>query len=114
MANPQKAKGTRWESAVVTFLRDLGFSEARREVQRGRLDVGDVGGFPSWALECKAYKTVGFSALAEFVTQAKREAENAGKPWGAVVLKRPRGGTADAFVIMDLATWAEVERALPS
>jgi len=112
MANPQKAKGTRWESAVVTFLRDLGFPEARREVQRGRLDVGDVGGFPLWALECKAYKTVSFSVLAEFATQAKREAVNAGKPWGAVVLKRPRASTADAFVIMDLATWAEVEKAL--
>jgi hypothetical protein len=112
VVNPQKAKGTRWESSIVAFLRDLGFTEARREVQRGRLDVGDIGGFAVWAIEAKAYKSVTFGLLADFVGQANREASNAGKPFGIVVLKRPRAGTGDAFVIMDLATWARVETAL--
>lgn len=113
VANPQKAKGTAWESAIVTFLRDLGFTEARREVQRGRLDVGDIGGFVSWAIEAKAYKSITFSLLGDFVAQANREADNAGKPFGIVVLKYPRHSTDQAFVIMDLATWTRVEAALP-
>ena len=30
MTNPSKAKGTRWEVAVATFLREAGFIEVYR------------------------------------------------------------------------------------
>jgi hypothetical protein len=112
MPNPQKAKGTRWESEVVRYLRSVGFDEARREVQRGARDVGDIGGFPLWAIEAKAYASVSHSVLADFVAQANREARHAGKPFGIVVIKRPRHRTADGFVVMDLETWTRLERHL--
>jgi hypothetical protein len=37
-----KAKGTRWESAVVTFLRSAGFGWADRVPLSGARDRGDV------------------------------------------------------------------------
>jgi Holliday junction resolvase len=108
MVNPQKAKGTRWESAIVTYLRDLGFTTVRREVQHGRLDVGDISGLALWAIEAKNYSEIKWSLLSRFVAQANREAVHAGKPYAIVVLKKPRAGTGEAYVIMDLNTWAKV------
>ena len=52
MANPNKAKGTRWESAVAKFLQSKGFP-VWRMAQTGAFDEGDLGGLPQWAFECR-------------------------------------------------------------
>ena len=104
-ANPSKARGTRWESEVVKYLRPNGFPAARRNVQTGSKDIGDIGGVPYFALEAKDTQK---HTLSDFVKQANREAENAGVPWGAAVIKKRHHPTAEAYVVMDLATFAEV------
>ncbi len=109
MANPSKAKGTAWETAVVRYLQAEGFPAARRNAQAGAADIGDIGGLPHFAIEAKDHGTL---ALAEWVRQANVEAANAGADFGAVVAKRRRAPVEDAYVVMDLATFARVLQAL--
>ena len=104
MANPAKARGTAWETAVVRYLRDHGLPGARRSAQHGAKDVGDIALEP-FVLECKDHATL---ALSEWVRQAKREASNAGADYGVVVAKRRRASVADAYVVMDLETFARL------
>ncbi|MFD3952227.1 hypothetical protein ACFWRC_19650 [Streptomyces albidoflavus] len=101
MANPSKAKGTAFETAVVTYLREHHDPRAHRNVQMGAKDIGDIDGYHLHAVEAKAEKTI---TLADYVAQANREAINAGKPYGCAVVKRRMKGTADAYVVRDLAT----------
>ena len=54
MVNRSKQKGTAAESAVVNWLRGVGFVEAERLALRGNLDVGDVRVRPGIHLEVKA------------------------------------------------------------
>ena len=104
-ANPSKRKGTAWESEVVRYLSERGFPEARRNVQYGAKDIGDVGGVPYFALEAKNVQSI---TLADFVKQANREAGNAGEPFGAVVVKKRNASTGDAYFVMDFETAATV------
>ncbi|MEV6684417.1 hypothetical protein AB0N28_03575 [Streptomyces sp. NPDC051130] len=101
MANPSKSKGTAWESALVAYLRDHHNPATRRNVQMGRLDIGDIDGYYLHALEAKAEKTI---TLSDYIAQANREAINAGQPFGCAVVKRRMKGAADAYVVRDLAT----------
>ncbi|MFJ6720529.1 hypothetical protein [Streptomyces sp. NPDC091259] len=101
MANPSKAKGTAFESALVAYLRDHHNPDARRNVQMGRLDIGDIDGYYLHALEAKAEKEI---TLSSYIAQANREAIHAGQPFGCAVVKRRMKGAADAYVVRDLAT----------
>jgi hypothetical protein len=39
------------------------------------------------------------------VTEAEREAENAGKLFGVAVIKKPRAGVQDGYLVIRLETW---------
>ncbi|OSC76484.1 hypothetical protein B5180_01635 [Streptomyces sp. BF-3] len=67
----------------------------------GRLDIGDIDGYYLHALEAKAEKTI---TLADYIAQANREAVHAGQPYGCAVVKRRMKGTADGYVVRDVAT----------
>ncbi|MGP3750851.1 hypothetical protein [Streptomyces sp. IBSNAI001] len=101
MTNPSKARGTAWESALVAYLREQHNPGARRNAQMGRLDIGDIDGYYLHALEAKAEKTI---TLSSYIAQANREAVNAGQPFGCAVVKRRMKGTADGYVVRDVAT----------
>ncbi|MCY0926260.1 hypothetical protein OTB20_08575 [Streptomyces sp. H27-H1] len=101
MANASKAKGTNWESALVTYLREHHNPAAHRNVQMGAKDIGDIDGYYLHALEAKAEKSI---TLSDYIAQANREAIHAGQPFGCAVVKRRMKGTADAYVVRDLAT----------
>lgn len=101
MANPAKAKGTAWETALVAYLREHHNPGARRNAQMGRLDIGDLDGYYLHALEAKAEKTI---TLSDYIKQANREAINAGEPFGCAVVKRRMKGVADGYVVRDVAT----------
>lgn len=101
MANPARAKGTTWESALVTYLREHHNPGARRNAQMGRLDIGDIDGYYLHALEAKAEKTI---TLSSYIAQANKEAVHAGQPYGCAVVKRRMKGTADGYVVRDVAT----------
>ncbi|WP_328967919.1 hypothetical protein [Streptomyces sp. NBC_00239] len=101
MSNPSKAKGTAFESLVVAYLREHHNPATHRNVQMGRLDIGDIDGYYLHALEAKAEKSI---TLSDYIAQANREAINAGQPFGCAVVKRRMKGAADAYVVRDLAT----------
>lgn len=105
MANPSKRKGTAWETSVVRYCHDRGLSSARRNVQHGAKDIGDIGGLSPFAIEAKAEKNY---RLAAYVEQAKVEAANAGEPYGVAVVKRHRAPVEDGYVVMDLETFTRL------
>jgi hypothetical protein len=100
-ANPAKAKGTAWESLWTNYIREHHNPAAHRNVQMGRLDIGDVAGYYLHAAELKAEKTITLSA---YIAQANREAGHAGEPFGCAVVKRRMKGVADGYVVRDVAT----------
>jgi hypothetical protein len=96
-----KAKGTAWESLIVGYLREHHNPSARRNVQMGSKDIGDIDGYYLHALEAKAEKEI---TLSSYIAQANKEAIHAGQPFGCAVVKRRMKGVADGYVVRDLAT----------
>lgn len=96
-----KAKGTAWESLIVNYLRLMHNPDARRNVQMGAKDIGDIDGYYLHALEAKAEKSI---TLADYIAQANREAVHAGQPFGCAVVKRRMKGVADGYVVRDVRT----------
>lgn len=105
-----KARGTRWESAIVEFLRASGFPWADRVPLSGAKDRGDVTIGPgSPAIEAKSQAR---HSLAEWLTEAQAEAVNAGAPFGVAWIKRRgKGSAGDGYVVMDGATFTALLRA---
>lgn len=101
MANPGKAKGTAWESALVLYLREHHNPGTRRNVQMGAKDIGDLDGYYLHALEAKAEKSI---TLSDYIAQANREAVHAGQPFGCAVVKRRNASVAAGYVVRDLET----------
>lgn len=105
MANPNKARGTRWEVKVCDYLREQGFTETFRLAPGGELDPGDVGGIPDWALECRDHAK---HDLSKNVRDANQRAINKGSKFGAAVMKKRQHPVEDAYVVLDLQTFARV------
>lgn len=101
-----RAKGTRWESAIVTYLNEQGFVMAERRALAGALDKGDITGIPGVVIEAKNTKTI---PLAQFLDQANVEARNANAEVGVAWIKRRgKGSPADGYVVMDGAAFLEL------
>ncbi|MCX5398480.1 hypothetical protein [Streptomyces sp. NBC_00102] len=122
MGNPNKARGTQWESAVRNFLNaflglvddDGAFIDpfdglnVRRPAQEGTRDVGDVHAAP-FILECKDVRS---PAVPTWLRQARAEATNAGFPYGVVVHKVRGLGIRAGRVHFDVRTWTRTRTAL--
>jgi hypothetical protein len=125
MANPNKARGTSWESAIVHYLNDeLGHYKpdwrqlpgmqrhvnfldplnVRRQVQMGARDIGDVLAWP-FIIEAKDVKA---AAVPAWLRQARVEAVNAGADYGVVVHKTRHASPALGAVHFDVSTWTRV------
>ena len=104
MANPNKAKGTRWESAVAKFLQSKGFP-VWRMAQTGAFDEGDLGGLPQWAFECRDRAKID---LSKNVNDANDRARAKGALYGVTVIKKRNGPVESAYVAMDLETFAKL------
>ena len=111
MSNPSKAKGSRWETAVAKYLRDNGWPEAFRLAPAGDADCGDIGGVRGWAFECRDRAK---HDLSKNVRDANQRAINKGAAFGCAVMKKREHGVGDGYVVMDLATFVEVLKALES
>lgn len=94
-----KRRGTAFETAVVTYLREQGFPFAERRALQGTKDRGDVAGIPGWVLECKSEVSV---RLALYMNELQAELANDGARWGAAVVKRRGKGIAEAYAVMPL------------
>ena len=99
-----KRKGTAHETAIVNYLTSQGI-DARRVVQTGRYDQGDIHVEADWVLEAKNCKEI---SPAEFVKQAIREAQNAGRQFGVAVVKKRGANIKDSYVMTDLETFARI------
>ncbi len=99
-----KRKGTRAETAVVEFLRSVGWPHAERRAPSGARDRGDVAGVPGVVVEVKDCARV---ELAAWLDEAGREGANDGARLAVVWHKRRgRASPGDWFVTMTGATFA--------
>ncbi|MCF3119708.1 hypothetical protein IPZ68_08290 [Streptomyces arenae] len=122
MANPNKAKGTAWESAVRdylnaflglvdthgTLLDPMNGATVRRAAQEGARDVGDIHAVP-FVLEAKNTRT---AAVPTWIQQAETEAVHAGFPYGVVVRKLRGQSVPMGRVHVSVRTWTRVRLAL--
>ena len=112
-----KRKGTAAESAVRDYLAaelaDVDGVDPRRVAQTGALDTGDIHGVDPFVLQVKAWKDIA-GALREGLAGAVVQAERAGRPYGAAVIKRPRKPISDAAVVLRLSDFARLLRELHS
>jgi voltage-gated potassium channel Kch len=93
-----KAKGTRFETQVVEYLRTHGFSTVERRSLAGANDKGDITGLPGVVIEVKNHKAM---TLAGWVDEAEAEGGNAGADLAVVWHKRRgKGSPGDCFVTM--------------
>lgn len=86
--NKSKAKGTMVETALVNYLKEAGFPDARRKPLTGALDQGDVDltVHPTIIAECK-YASRGVK-LTQWMRELKVETINADAAFGLLVAKQ--------------------------
>jgi len=101
MSNPAKARGTRWETAVLAYLRERLDARAYKPRQEGHKDVGDIHAADAvWqAKDWKSWE----AAMREGLDGAVLQAEHAGRPYGIAVVKRIRRPVGEAYAVMRLA-----------
>jgi hypothetical protein len=109
VANSQKAKGTRWETAVLRFLRDAGLYAVKPR-QEGFLDVGDIHA-PPFVIQAKDYSDL-LAGIRASVDGYQVQRSNAGMPFGVGVVKRARKPVEDAYVVIRLADLTDLIRAV--
>jgi hypothetical protein len=112
MSSYNKAKGTKFESDVMKYLRKLGHF-AERLAKAGANDEGDlvtiIAG-QTYILECKNRKSLD---LPQFWAEAQTEAANYAKARGLVVeppafvIVKRQHGVEKAWVIQDLDQWVQ-------
>lgn len=101
-----RAKGTRWESAIVAFLRVAGFVQAERRALGGARDRGDVAGIPGVVIEAKSAARLD---LAGWLAEAEAERVNDGAVYGVVWAKRRgKASPADGYVVMSGRAFVEL------
>jgi len=114
-----KAKGSKFETDVMKYLRKLGHF-AERLAKAGSSDEGDIVTViagQTYILECKNRKSLNLPA---FWDEARVEARNYAKargisvtPLAFVIVKRKNKGIEDAWVIQNLDQWIE-DRTMPT
>lgn len=91
-------KGTKWETALVRYLRDNGAPHAERRALHGGLDRGDLAGIPGVVVQAK---NAARDRLAEWIEEAEIQRVNDGADIGLVWMKRRgKASPADGFVVM--------------
>jgi len=111
MSSYNKAKGSKFETDVMKYLRKLGHF-AERLAKAGSNDEGDIVTIiagQTYILECKNHKSIN---LPQFWAEAQTEAANYAKARGLpvtppafVIVKRRNASIADAWVIQPLSEW---------
>lgn len=113
MSSALKAKGTRWESALVGVLNDFAGAilrrfRAYRPAQGGRKDVGDVHGVSPFVIQAKDDRSFRISEWLDGPKGVRTQAENAAEPYGVVVVKRARRPIGAAYAIQRFDDWIRV------
>lgn len=113
MGSRQKAKGTRFESSVVRYMREaLGDDRVERRALHGTQDMGDIYGIRAhgWDViaECKSHKEVTPALVAEWREQTLRERENADAGAALLVVSVYRASVARSAVHVTLRDLARI------
>jgi Holliday junction resolvase len=113
MSSYNKAKGSKFETDVMKYLRSLGHF-AERLAKAGANDEGDIVTIiagQTYILECKNRKSIN---LPQFWSEAQTEAANYAKARGLsfsppafVIVKRRNASTEQAWVVQPLEKWIE-------
>lgn len=110
MTSRNKARGTRWETAVVralsAFWRGREHLRPYRPAQAGR-DVGDINGVDPFVIQAKDWKDWQ-SAIREGLDGAEKQKAHAGRSYGVAVVKRARKPVGQAYAVMTVETWARL------
>lgn len=114
MSSYNKAKGSKFETDVMKYLRSLGHF-AERLAKAGASDEGDIVTIiagQTYILECKNRKKMD---LPTFWAEAEKEAKNYAKARGLsveppafVIVKRRNASTQQAWVVQPLEKWIEL------
>ena len=112
MSSRAKAKGTRWESDIVNFLNTIGtFAEARRLVQTGSSDQGDIR-VDNFILQARDRAQIDLSGSVDDAHQQlvhfQKLHPGEGVDHCAAVIKRRRRGIAEGYVVMTLVDFASI------
>lgn len=103
-----KKKGTAAETAVVQYLRAVGFTQTERRTLGGTLDRGDIAGLPGVVIEVK---NCARQELGAWIAEAEIERDNDRASLGVVWHKRRgKGNPGDWFVTMSGAQFAALLR----
>jgi Holliday junction resolvase len=113
LSSYNKAKGSKFETDVMKYLRKLGHF-AERLAKAGANDEGDIVTIiagQTYILECKNRKSINLPQFwAEALTEADNYAKARGLPFSPpafVVVKRRNASIEDAWVITTLEKWTE-------
>lgn len=106
-----KAKGTRWETALVRALGDFFAGRyglaPRRVAQEGFTDSGDLHGLSPFIGQAKDWRSWE-AAIREGLDGAEKQKGHAGEPYGVAFVKRVRRSVGDGYAVMTIATWARL------
>lgn len=112
MTNPAKARGTRWETAVVDYFNDGGdgcLSIPAKRTGSDDADLSDIrlGAYGEWLIEAKDHQSINLPAYLKQLERSKARAMVLPLKAAAVVKNR-RHGTGEAYAVMRLADYRQL------
>jgi hypothetical protein len=110
MANPNGAKGKKFELDVFRYLALVFGRLVRRPHPEGFKDVGDIHLSP-FVLQAKNWANT-TAALNEGLAGAELQKKHADERWAVVVIKKRNANISQARVAMSLETFREVVQEL--
>lgn len=97
-----KAIGYRWEKAIVEFLHECGWLDAKRHGNlNGRNDLGDIAGI-LWTWQAKDVSQLGPAKLAAFMDAVCEQASRAGTRYYGLAIKRRGAKPRDGYFVMPI------------
>lgn len=100
----QRAKGTRWETELLTELANI-FPHVERAPLKGANDQGDFLNVNDWLLEAKNHKTPKFLAWAD---TCRTKTDTNHKPWAVLWHGDRRTRQGRPLALLDLDTFLEL------
>ena len=102
-----KDKGDRFERDVVRVLRAHGHPHAERALRLGaHNDLGDITGVPGFHIECKNHGRIELGAWLHLAVIEAWRIDS--RPVPLLVVKRKARPAEKAYVVLELATFAEL------
>ncbi|MFI7069529.1 hypothetical protein [Micromonospora sediminicola] len=101
-----KAKGTRWETALVRLFRAAGI-RAYRPAQEGFRDTGDLHGLDPFIGQAKDWRSWE-AAIREGLDGAETQRVNARQDYGVAFVKRARRSTGGGYAVLTVATFVRL------